>query len=189
MLLVNLLITTGGGSAYYLTSGMMPTLLRVVGRLPNQTSSLILIGASVCSIVSSLLVGALSDRIGRRLTFRIVGGANLFLLPLLFLAMRSASSTEQLTFYAAALAFLGNAVYAPILIFLNERFPTAMRASGTGLSWNLGFAIGGTMPTWTSLVSGSPSNLPMTLAIFSVAVTAVFLVGTLVIPETSGKLN
>ena len=29
---------------------------------------------------------------------------------------------------------MGNAGYAPVLIFLNERFPTAMRATGTGAS-------------------------------------------------------
>jgi MFS transporter, MHS family, proline/betaine transporter len=68
--------------------------------------------------------------------------------------------------YSLAIAFLGNAAYAPTLIFLNERFPTALRASGTGLSWNVGFAIGGLMPTFVSLASGSVQGLPATLAIF-----------------------
>ena len=35
---------------------------------------------------------------------------------------------------AFVLAFFGNAAYAPILVFLNERFPTHIRASGTGLN-------------------------------------------------------
>ena len=189
VLLINLLITVGGGSSYYLTSGFMPTLLKVVGKLPNETASLILMVASACAIVASLLVGALSDWLGRRLTFRIVGCANLVLLPALFLAMAGASGTGQIALYAIALCFLGNAVYAPILIFLNERFPTAMRASGTGLSWNLGFAVGGTMPTWVSLTSGSPANLPTTLAVFSGVVTLVLLVGAAVIPETRGRFE
>ena len=187
VLLINLLITAGGGSAYYLTSGLMPTLLKVVGKLPNQTSSLILMVASAAAIVASMLVGTLSDWIGRRLTFRLFGVVNLVLLPILFLSMPGASGTQQLAFYAAAICFLGNAVYAPILIFLNERFPTAMRASGTGLSWNIGFAIGGTMPTWVSLASGSPDNLPTTLAVFSGIITLVFLLGSFAIPETRGR--
>ena len=37
---------------------------------------------------------------------------------------------SEIVLYALALAFIGNAGYAPILIFLNERFPTAERASG-----------------------------------------------------------
>ena len=189
VLLINLLITAGGGASYYLTSGFMPTLLKVVAKLPNQTNSVILMVASLCAIFASLLVGTVSNWIGRRLTFRLVGAVNVVLLPVLFLAMPGATTVGQVALYAIALCFLGNAIYAPILIFLNERFPTAMRASGTGLSWNLGFAVGGTMPTWVSLASGSPANLPMTLAIFSVVVTVVFLAGSLVIPETRGRFE
>ena len=189
VLLINLLITAGGGSSYYLTSGFMPTLLKVVSKLPNQTVSVILMVASLCAILASLLVGTVSNWIGRRLTFRIVGVVNLVLLPTLFLAIRGATGLQEVALYAVAICFLGNAVYAPILIFLNERFPTAMRASGTGLSWNLGFAVGGTMPTWVSLASGNQANLPLTLAIFSGVVTAIFLLGTLVIPETLGKFE
>ncbi len=189
MLLVNLLITAGGGSAYYITSGFMPTLLKVVSKVPNQTASVVLMAASACAIVASLLVGTLSDWIGRRTTFRLVGVINLVALPLLFLAMPNASGLRQVALYALALCFLGNAAYAPILIFLNERFPTALRASGTGLSWNLGFAIGGTMPTWVSLASGSPVNLPATLALFAGLITLVFLIGSLVIPETRGSFE
>ena len=189
VLLVNLLITAGGGSAYYLTSGFMPTLLKVVGKISGATASLILIAASAGAILASLLFGTLSDWLGRRTTFRVVGLVNLVLLPALFLAIPNTASIQQLAICAIALAFLGNASYAPILIFLNERFPTALRASGTSLSWNLGFAIGGTMPTWVSLSSGSPVNLPLTLAIFSVVVTLVFLIGSFIVPETRGRLD
>ena len=79
--------------------------------------------------------------------------------------------------YALASAFIGNAGYAPVLIFLNERFPTALRASGTGLSWNIGFALGGMMPTFVSLASRPPPAIPMSLANFSGAVYVIYLVG------------
>jgi MFS transporter, MHS family, proline/betaine transporter len=88
-----------------------------------------------------------------------------------------------------ALAFLGNACYGHILIFLNERFPTALRASGTGLSWNIGFAIGGMMPTFVSLAAGAPANLPTTLAIFSSVLFALYLLGAVLTPETRGRFN
>jgi len=64
------------------------------------------------------------------------------------------------------LSSLGCMGFAPILIFLNERFPTSVRATGTGLSWNIGFALGGMMPTAVSLVAQSPAELPVTLAAF-----------------------
>jgi hypothetical protein len=91
--------------------------------------------------------------------------------------------------YVIVFSMLGSAGYAPILIFLNERFPTAIRATGTGLSWNIGFAIGGVLPTFVSLASPAPSDVPMSLAIFLGAISVIFLIGALIVPETQGKLD
>jgi MFS transporter, MHS family, proline/betaine transporter len=46
VLLVNLLITFGGGAGYYLTSGYLPAFLKVINGLPNNVSSLVLAGAA-----------------------------------------------------------------------------------------------------------------------------------------------
>src|SRR5450755_2322610 len=73
VLLINLLITFGGGAGYYLTSGYLPSFLKVVNGVPNNVSSLILMGASVVAFVSAVLFGALSEKIGRRPTFLLVG--------------------------------------------------------------------------------------------------------------------
>ncbi|MDE5444383.1 MFS transporter [Bradyrhizobium sp. CSA207] len=189
VLLVNLLITFGGGAGYYLTSGYLPSFLKVINAVPNQTSSLILMGASVSAFFSAVLVGALSDRIGRKKTFLIIGVLAAVLLPLCYLNLAATKDTTQITLYAFAIAFIGNAGYAPVLIFLNERFPTALRASGTGLSWNIGFALGGMMPTVVSLVSGSPAEIPMSLACFAVGVFVIYLIGAVVIPETKGNFR
>jgi len=184
VLLLNLLITFGGGAGYYLTSGYLPSFLKVVNALPNQTSSLILIGASISAFASAVLVGALSDRIGRKKTFLLIGICAAVLLPLCYLNLAATKDVTQISFYALAIAFIGNAGYAPVLIFLNERFPTALRASGTGLSWNIGFALGGMMPTFVSLVSGSPAQIPTSLATFAVGAFVIYLIGAIVIPET-----
>jgi MFS transporter, MHS family, proline/betaine transporter len=76
-----------------------------------------------------------------------------------------------------------------VLIFLNERFPTALRASGTGLSWNIGFALGGMTPTLVSLASPTPAAIPLSLAVFSVGVYIIYLIGSLIIPETKGQFE
>jgi MFS transporter, MHS family, proline/betaine transporter len=101
----------------------------------------------------------------------------------------AARQISYITFYALAIAFIGNAGYAPVLIFLNERFPTALGASGTGLSWNIGFALGGMTPTIVSLVSGSPAGIPMSLAWFTVGMFIVYMIGAVVIPETKGDFR
>jgi len=126
---------------------------------------------------------------GRKGTFVWIGLIRLVALPALFLLLPTADSIMMVGVYAVLLSALGSAGYAPILIFLNERFPTSIRATGTGLSWNIGFAIGGMMPTAVSLVAKDASQLPMTLAIFIGAISVIFLVGAFVVPETLGKLE
>ncbi|MGY3614536.1 MFS transporter [Bradyrhizobium sp. USDA 10063] len=189
ILLLNLLITFGGGAGYYLTSGYLPSFLKVINAVPNQTSSLILMGASVSAFFSAVLVGALSDGIGRRKTFLLIGVCAAVLLPLCYLGLAATKDVTEITLYAMAIAFIGNAGYAPVLIFLNERFPTAVRASGTGLSWNIGFALGGMTPTFVSLVSASPAQIPTSLAMFAVGVFIVYLIGAIVAPETKGNFR
>jgi hypothetical protein len=77
----------------------------------------------------------------------------------------------------------------PIMIFLNERFPTEIRASGTGVAWNAGFALGGMMPTFVSLANAAPSQIPMSLSIFVVVIFLAYLFGALLIPETKGDFR
>jgi MFS transporter, MHS family, proline/betaine transporter len=185
--LVNLLITVGGGVGYYLTSGYMPTFLRVMLKIPAAATSALLIAGSLVTIVAAILVGALSDWIGRKKTYLLFGVLNVILLPMFYLALAYQPNTGAVWAYSLAIAFLGNAAYAPTLIFLNERFPTALRASGTGLSWNVGFAIGGLMPTFVSLASGSVEGLPATLAIFLAGAFIIYLIGAIVIPETKRR--
>jgi MFS family permease len=189
ILFVNLLLTIGGGSGYYLTSGYLPTFLKVVSHAPNGAAAAILMICSVAVLIASIAAGHLSTFIGRKSTFVWIGAIRLVALPALFLLLPTAQSITMIGVYAVLLSALGSAGYAPILIFLNERFPTAIRATGTGLSWNIGFAIGGMMPTAVSLVAKDASQLPMTLAIFVGAISVIFLIGAFIVPETLGKLD
>jgi Na+/melibiose symporter-like transporter len=189
ILLVNLLLTIGGGSGYYLTSGYLPTYLKVVNKTPAETAGFILMLASIGVIVASIATGHLSTFIGRKKTFIWVGVLRLALLPALALLMPGVTDVVTLGLYVILFSALGSMGYAPILIFLNERFPTTIRATGTGLSWNIGFAVGGILPTFVSLASPAPSDVPHSLALFLGGICLIFLVGALVVPETLGKLD
>jgi MFS family permease len=189
ILLVNILITFGGGAGYYLTSGYLPTYLKVINAISNNAAALILMAASVSAFISAVAIGMLSDRIGRKKTFLIVGVLAMLLLPFLYIGLGKTTDMTTIVLYALAISFIGNAGYAPVLIFLNERFPTALRASGTGMSWNIGFALGGMTPTFVSLASPTTSAIPMSLAIFSGAVYLIYLIGAVIIPETKGEFT
>jgi MHS family proline/betaine transporter-like MFS transporter len=189
ILLVNLLLTIGGGAGYYLTSGFLPTYLKVVNGTPASTAGFILMLASVGVIFASVAAGHLSTFIGRKKTFIWIGVARLILLPAIALLMPGVTDTVTLAIYVIVFSMLGSMGYAPLLIFLNERFPTSIRATGTGLSWNIGFAIGGVLPTFVSLASPLPTDVPMSLAMFLAAISVIFLIGALIVPETLGKLD
>jgi MFS family permease len=189
ILMVNLLLTIGGGSGYYLTSGFLPTFLKVVKHTPSQTAGFIMILSSVAVIFASVASGHLSTLIGRKKTFLLFGTVRLVLFPAIALMLPGVTDTVTLTLVVLVFAALGSAGYAPLLIFLNERFPTAIRATGTGLSWNIGFAIGGIMPTFVSLASPTPADVPTTLALFLGGISVIFLIGALIVPETLGKLD
>jgi MHS family proline/betaine transporter-like MFS transporter len=189
ILLVNLMIVIGGGAGYYLTAGFIPTFLKVVNKLPADVTSGILIASSIITIIAAILVGHLSEIIGRKKTFMIIGVLNIIGLPYFYLALADSTSIGAIYFNTLGLIFLGNAAYAPVLIFLNERFPTAIRSTGTGLSWNMGFAIGGMMPTFVSLASGSVENIPHTLMYFAIGIYLVYIIGSFIIPETKGNLK
>ena len=184
-----LLISFGGGSAYYLTSGYFPAFFKVVNGLPNATASLMLVAANVAAAIGAIIWGELSQHIGRRMSFLIIGIIRLVAFPVLFLAMGNTNDTTSIAIFALLLAFVANASYGPLLIFLNERFPTALRATGTGLSWNVGFALGGILPTFVSLIASSPSQIPTVLAVFTFAVTLVYLAGAIICGETRGNLE
>ncbi|MBP2365119.1 hypothetical protein [Pseudonocardia parietis] len=73
------------------------------------------------------------------------------------------------------------------MIFLNERFPTAVRATGTGLSWNAGYALRGMTPTLVTLLSPEVGHIPIRVTIACVVVTVLFLAGAAIAPETRGR--
>lgn len=189
ILLVNILLTFGGGAGYYLTSGFLPTYLKVVTGTPATTAGFILMLGSVGVIVASIAAGHLSTLIGRKKAFVWIGVVRLVLLPAIALIMPGVTDTVTLALYVILFSMLGSIGYAPILIFLNERFPTEIRATGTGLSWNIGFAIGGLMPTLVSLSSPLPTDLPMSLALYLGGISVLFLIAALIVPETIGKLD
>jgi MHS family proline/betaine transporter-like MFS transporter len=189
--LLNLLVVMGGASMYYLTSGFLPTFLgKNVGMEPTD-AAVVLIFASASVIVATIGGGHLSEIIGRRRAFMLFGTINLVALPLIYLQMSDLrpEDTGAIIGWAMLLAFLANAAYAPVLVFLNERFPTRIRATGTAVSWNAGFALGGMTPTFVTGVSPTVKDFPEVLAISLAVVSVVYLVGAVIVGETRGKFE
>jgi MFS transporter, MHS family, proline/betaine transporter len=187
--LANLPLIIAAGAGYYLTSGYLPSYLKIALHLPNDKVSVILSVSSIAALCASLFVGHMSQVFGRRSVFLGIGVFRLLALPACCLLMTQTDNLLLLCLLAALFGSCGNAAYAPLLVFLNERFPTTLRASGVGLSWSVGFAIGGMAPTLTVLAVHTPAQLPMSLAAFLIGTSILYLIGALLVPETRGRIN
>ncbi|MCU1603753.1 MAG: major facilitator superfamily 1 [Modestobacter sp.] len=189
--LLNIAVAAGAGAQYYLTSGFMPTFLGSVVGMPASARGWVLLGASLGVVVAAGAAGELSERIGRRRTMLYIGGANVVALPLIVrgLASSEPSATGRILLLTVVLAFFANAAYAPVMIFLNERYPTAIRSRGTAISWNTGFMLGGLLPTFVTLLSPEVSDIPSRLTVFIIGSVLVFLVAVAASPETRGALE
>ncbi|MFD9663601.1 MFS transporter [Rhodococcus sp. NPDC059968] len=191
ILLINIAVTAGAGAQYYLTSGFLPTLLDSTIEMPASSRGTVLLVSSLVVVLSATAAGELSERIGRRKTMLGLGAINLVALPLitLTLAKTNPTSTGAVMLWACLLAMLANAAYAPVMAFLNERYPTALRSRGTAVSWNTGFMLGGLTPTFVNLLSPTIDDVPGRLAIFLIGALIVFLVAVSSSPETRGNLD
>jgi len=188
---VNMMIVIGAAVQIYLTQSYLPAFLKLINKVPGPELGGILVVANFVAIAATPTFGYLSDIFGRKRIFLFLGLANLILIPLCYIQLShlSVDSLSLIYLYALILTFCGNAVLAPIIIFLNERFPTKARATGTSLSWNVGFAVGGMMPTFVTLASGTSDYIPSTVLTFLVVAILLYIVGACIVPETQGRMS
>ena len=184
--LMNVMLVSGGASLYYLTAGFFPTYLGKVIGMPNSSSSIVLIIINVFVIIGAVIGGALSDKIGRRKVFLYFGAPMIFLGPALYFMLGTLTPDRSLliTVLASVLAFIMIAGQAPTLIFLNERFPTKIRATGTSISWNVGFAIAGMMPTVVTALSPKVADFTSRAALLTCIMSIVLVIAALRLGET-----
>ncbi len=188
--LINIMVVVGASSMYYLTSGYIPTFLSLINKLPKPVTATTLIWGGIAATVSPIIIGQLSEMYGRRKAF--IGTSILCFLVFGFAGYNTLAGCTTLgpiTLFTLMLVFAGNAGYAPVLIFLNERFTTSIRATGTAVCWNFGFAIGSFMPMIVSATCPQVADIPSRLTFFLIVVTALMLIGILLSPETKGKFD
>lgn len=182
-------LTFAGGGLSYLTSGYLPTFLKIVNHVPHTTMGLILSVSAVCVSLSSIVAGALTDYFGRRRAMVLYGVISFATIPLLYLGLSHTHGIGAIAAYTIALSAIGTFCYAPLVIVLNERFPTVIRSSGTAISWNVGFAIGGSTPTLVSLLARQVDTLPATLAVVSALVSVIYVIVVLALPANKTEME
>jgi len=172
--------------AYYTWATFLPTYAELTsGRDKGST----LIGSTIGLVLLVIIVpicGALSDRLGRRKIFPIIGAIGMVVLfyPLLLL-LNQPGFWVYVVVAASGWVVLGiwQAVYPTIQA---ELFPASVRVSGIGFSHQLVIAIfGGTAPLIAAAFVGA--GHPMWVAIYMIVIVALCLIVYFTLPETGSK--
>ncbi|MCC2544821.1 MFS transporter [Hymenobacter sp. BT175] len=148
-------LTLGGTLAFYtFTTYAQKFLVNTAGFSKDQ-ATLISFGALAVMLVLQPLLGALSDRVGRRPVLLFFGvGATLGTVPLLHLLGQSSSTWVAFGLLLLALVIVSG--YTSInAVVKAELFPTEIRALGVGLPYALTVAIFGGTAEYVALLAKS----------------------------------
>jgi MFS family permease len=178
------LMVTGCQGGYYAITFWVPRFLTVERELSVVSSTGYLAALIIGSFVGYLVGAWLADRIGRRnlfLTFSL--GA----IAVVLLYTQLPLTNEILWLLGFPLGFFASGYFSGVGAFLTELFPTRLRGSGQGFSYNFGRGIGALFPFLVGWLSSSTS-LANAIAIFAVAAYCVFFVAAFALPETRGRV-
>ena len=178
------LLTTGCQGGYYAITTWLPTYLKGERKLTvvGSTGYLALL---IAGSFTGYLVGAwLADRIGRRMLFITFSiGATLLIVAY----TQFGFSNQTMLWLGFPLGFFASGYFSGMGPFLTELFPTRLRGSGQGFTYNFGRGIGALFP---ALVGYASARMPLSSAItlFAVIAYGLFLVAALLLPETRGRV-
>lgn len=169
--------------AYYTWATFLPTYANLTsGRELGSTLTGNVIGLGLLVIIVPLC-GALSDRIGRRKPFPIIGAAGMVVLfyPMLMLLQQPGFGVYVVvTASGWVVLAIWQAVYPTIQADL---FPAAVRVSGIGVAHQLVIAaLGGTAPLIASAFIDA--GHPLGVAVYMTIVVLLCLVVYVTLPET-----
>ncbi len=180
--LAAVLMSTGIFGGAYVMITWLPTYLRTALGLSVAGSSGYLAMNILGSLVGPLLIGWLSDRIGRRYGFMAFLLLQACTVATYLLAPIGLSITVVLSFFLGA--FQGG-LAAGMLPTFAELFPTAIRASGQGFCLGGGRGFGSVVPAAVGVLAAT-APLGPAMGTCALCAYALAFAAAVALPETSG---
>lgn len=177
-------IMTGLVYMYHGSISILPTYLEQFGDFDKRQIALIMIYATASSWVGMILTGWLSQKIGRKKSMLVFVSASILVsIPL---ASAILENVYGLVVYVVMFAFVISTASGPIPAYFSERFPTQIRNSAAGFSYNAGLLFGSWSPLIAlSLMSYVPKQMiPVALGINIIIGAIIVIVPTLLSRET-----
>jgi len=181
--LLTALLSVGAQGGYYAINTWLPTFLRTQRKLSVLNTGGYLFVVILGSFTGYMVSAYLADRLGRKKTLILFAVCSfLAILSYTYLPL----SDGAMLVLGFPLGFFSSGVFSPIGAFFTELFPSRLRASGQGFSYNFGRGVGALFPTWVGFLSAR-ATLGQAIAIFAAAAYLVMILGTALLPETRGK--
>jgi len=176
------LLAVGAQGGYYAITTWLPTFLRTQRKLSVLGTMGYTIVVIVGSFIGYMVSAYLADRIGRKKTL-ILYAVGSFVTVVAYTYLPISNSVMRVLGFP--LGFFASGVFSPIGAFFTELFPSRLRGSGQGFSYNFGRGIGALFPWLVGHLKGV--SLGQAIAIFAAGAYLVMILGTSLLPETRGK--
>lgn len=177
------ILSLGAQGGYYAITTWLPLFLRTTRDLSVTTTGGNLFVVVAGSFIGYLTAAYLADRAGRRRTL-VLFAAMSFVTVCLYMALDL--TDRQIMLMGFPLGFFASGVFSPVGSFFSELFPTRVRGSGQGFSYNLGRGGGALFPALVGFLS-TQIALQFAIAIFAGGAYLLMIVATLLLPETAGR--
>jgi sugar phosphate permease len=178
------ILGVGVQGGYYAVTTWLPTYLKTVRHLSVLNTGWYMIVIIVGSFCGYMTSAYLTDGIGRKNALVLFAACcALSVVAYTFLPFANGPVMLLLGF---PLGFFVSGSFSPVGSFFTELFPSHLRGSGQGFSYNLGRAIGAVFPMLVGYLS-AVLTLGKAIAVFAVAAYAIMIVAVLLLPETKGK--
>jgi len=176
----------GGFILYYSVQGLFPThLQKDLGLSPAMLATPIMI-ANVVVLLAAGFWGWVADRFSRRASMIIPGVLSI---PLAFWYLLTGDYTVMVVGYVAMGACGGGGMGGPVPAYLNERFPTEIRATATAFCYHQGAIWGGLVPPLlTYFATSYDSGFTIPMLIGACVGAGCWTLGLVFGPETKGKV-
>jgi SHS family lactate transporter-like MFS transporter len=175
-----------GFVTYYTVFGLFATHLQKDLGFGPGTVALPIALANVTTFLASCFWGFVADRLGRRWAMIIPAAIGVLVTPF-YLGFFTTSYPVLVTAFTIQGLFVG-AIYGQNPAYLNERFPTEVRATAAGFCYHQGAIWGGLCGPLLGAWAANAGGFAIPMMFTTVGALTVFVLALLMGPETKGQV-